>query len=218
MYNFQPRYYYRGLFLIKSKMIKTRVIALCCLVTFFACSTPTVTKKVLIIGRGKLTARDNAVTMTDGSGYVEETVEVTDEKPVSWNVTTPTGKTTVNIPEEKGFYILNLKTDTLVGSQQNLGSELSGRTITQEELKVKIDSLVQLTTGANVSSASHNYFVLPGQLIKVSQSTEAKIFGPFTKIPGSIEADKDGKAPEIFKFYTNTEMRELIARLRKNTI
>ena len=199
-------------------MIKTRFIALCCLITFFACSTPTVTKKVLIIGRGKITAKDNAVTMTDGSGYVEETVEVTDEKPVSWDVTTPAGKTTINIPEEKGFYILNLKTDTLVGSQQNMGTDLGGRTMTQEELKVKIDSLVKLTTGANVSASGHNYFVLPNQLIKVSPSTEAKIFGPFTKIPGSIEADKDGKAPEIFKFYTNTEMRDLIVRLRKNTI
>jgi hypothetical protein len=200
-------------------MKKLPFIALCSMVTMMACSTtPSVTKKVLIIGRGKITAKDNKVTMTDGSGYTEETVEVSGDKPVSWNVTTPAGATTINIPGEKGFYLLNLKTDTIVGSQQNLGNDLSGRTITQEELKVKIDSLVKLTTGRNVSSGSHNYFILPNQLIKVSPNAEAKIFGPFTKIPGSIEADKDGKAPEIYKFYTNSEMRDLIIRLKKNTI
>lgn len=198
-------------------MKKIRFIALCSIVTFFACNTP-VTKKVLIIGLGKITAQENNVTMTGTSGYTEETVEVKGDKQVSWNVTTPSGKTTVNIPDEKGFYILNLKKDTIVGSQQNMGQDLGGRTITQEELKVKIDSLVKLTTRANVNPSSHNYFILPNQLTKVSSNMEAKIFGPFTKIPGSLEADKDGKAPEIFKFYTNEEMRDLIARLKKNTI
>ncbi|MCW3079174.1 hypothetical protein [Segetibacter sp.] len=198
-------------------MKKLRLIALGCIVTILACNEP-VTKKVLVIGRGKITVQDNNVTMTDGTGYVEETVELKGDKAVSWNVTTGTGKTTVNVPEEKGIYILNLKTDTIVGSQQNIGQDLSGRTMTQEELKGKIDSLVELTKGANVSPGSHNYFILPNQLVKISPDMEAKIFGPFTKIPGSIEADKDGKLPPIFKFYTNTEMRDLIARLKKNTI
>lgn len=197
-------------------MKKVRFLALCSIVTFFACNTP-VTKKILIIGRGKITAQENNITMSGASGYTEETVEVKGDKAVSWNVTTPTGKTTVNIPAENGLYILNLKTDTIVGSQQNMGQDLGGRTITQEELKVKIDSLVKLTKGENVSPAGHNYFILPNQLIKVSPKVEAKIFGPFTKIPGSIDADKDGKAPEIYKFYTNTEMRQLITNLKKNT-
>ncbi|WP_147204619.1 hypothetical protein [Segetibacter aerophilus] len=198
-------------------MKRIHLIALFSIVTFLACNEP-VTKKVLVMGRGKIDAQENNITMTDGSSYVEETIEIKGDKPVTWNVTTPSGKTTVNIPEEKGFYILNLKTDTIVGSQQNIGQDLGGRTMTQEELKVKIDSLIKLTTGANISLGGHNYFILPNQLIKISPNTEAKIFGPFTKIPGSFEADKDGNAPEIYKFYTNTEMRDLIVRLKKNTI
>ncbi|MCW3113584.1 MAG: hypothetical protein JWR18_1980 [Segetibacter sp.] len=197
-------------------MKKTVFLALFSIATFLSCNTP-VTKKVLIIGRGKITAQDNNITMTNGAGYTEETVEVKGDKAVAWNVTTGTGKTTINIPEEKGFYILNLKTDTIVGSQQNLGQDLGGRTMTQEELKGKIDSLVKLTTGANVSFGGHNYFILPNQLIKISPNMEAKVYGPFTKIPRSIEADKDGKAPEMYKFYTNTEMRDLITKLTKNT-
>lgn len=205
------------MFFNDDNMKKIRFIAFCGIITLIACNEP-VTKKVLIIGRGKISAQENNITMTEGSGYAEETVEIKGDKPATWNVTTPSGKTTVNIPDEKGFYILNLKTDTIVGSQQNMGQDLGGRTMTQEELKVKIDSLVKLTTGANVNPGGRNYMIVPNQVIKVSSNMEAKIFGPFTKIPASIEADKDGKAPEIYKFYTNTEMRDLIVRLKKNTI
>lgn len=191
-------------------------IAFCSIVGFMACSSP-VTKKVLIVGRGKITANEKEVTMTDGSGYTEERIELHGDKPTDLSVTTPTGKTTINVPGDAGFYILSLRSDTIVGSEQNMGKDLGGRTISQEELKVKIDSLTKLTTGANVSAAGHNYFILPNQLAKVSSNMEAEVFGPFTKIPGSIEADKDGKAPEIYKFYTNGEMRELIANLKKMT-
>ena len=197
-------------------MNKFNLIAWCCIITLLACSSSP-SKKVLIMGRGAITANGNEITMKEGSGYSEETVEVSGEKAVSWNVTTPAGKTTINIPEEKGFYVLNLKTDTIVGSQQILGKDLSsGRTMTQEELKTKVDSLTKLTTGSNVSPGGHSYIILPNQLVKISSNTEAKVFGPFTKIPGTLEAD-DGKTPELYKFYTNSEMRQLIANLKKMT-
>lgn len=197
-------------------MIKKRLLALFSIVILIACNSP-VTKKVLIMGRGKITVKDNKITMNEGSGYAEETIEIRGDKPDSWTVTTATGKTTINIPEEKGFYILNLKTDTIVGSQQNIGKDLRGRTMSQEELKLNIDSLTKLTKGTNVSPGSHNFFILPNQLIKVSPNIEAKVFGPFIKIPGTIEVDKNGNAPEIYKFYTNSEMRDLITTLKKMT-
>lgn len=197
-------------------MNKLNFIAFCCISTLLACSSSP-SRQVLIMGRGAITAQENNITMKEGSGYSEETVEVSGEKATSWNVTTPAGKTTVNIPAEKGFYVLNLKNDTIVGSQQILGKDLStGRTMTQEELKIKVDSLTKLTTGSNVSPESHNYIILPNQLVKISSNTEAKIFGPFKKIPGTLEAD-NGKTPELYKFYTNSEMRQLIASLKKMT-
>lgn len=182
---------------------------------FSACNG-TANKKVLIMGRGAIATSGNDITIKDGSGYTEETVDVSGGKATTWNVTTPSGKTTVNIPEEKGFYILNTKTDTIVGSRQIFGKDISSnQTMTQEELKIKIDSLIKLTAGANISSAGNNYFVLPNELKKITDNTEAKIFGPFSKIPGTLESDKNGKAPEIYKFYTNSEMRDLIAHLKK---
>jgi hypothetical protein len=195
----------------------SQLLALCFIMAFFACSSP-VTKKVLVVGRGKITATGNDIKMNDDLATAEETVEVHGDKPVSYNVTTPTGKTTIEIPVDKGFYILNLRSDTLVGSLQVMGKDLGGRTISQEELKTKIDSLNKLTTGANVSPANHNFFILPNQLSKVTSNMDAKVFGPFNKIPSTIEADQNGKAPEIYKFYSNNELRQLIANLKKLTI
>ena len=198
-------------------MHKYILISLIAFAGLSACNSEA-NKKVLIMGRGSITANGNDITMKDGSGYTEEKVDVSEDKPVSWSVTTPMGKTTVNIPEEKGFYILNLKTDTIVGSQQIMGTDISSsRVISQEELKKKIDSLTKLTTGTNISAGGHSYIILPGQIKKISDNMDANVFGPFTKIPGTLEADKNGKAPEIYKFYTNGEMRQLISNLKKMT-
>lgn len=194
-----------------------KVFASLSLISLVACSTPT-NKRVLVLGRGKLTVKENNISMNDGSGYAEETADVMGDKAVTYNVTTPSGKTTLTIPEEKGFYVINLKTDTVVGSQQILGKNISSsRVISQEELKGNIDSLTKLTMGQNVSAANHNYFILPNQVVKVSDNMEAKVFGPFTKIPATLETDKNGNAPEIYKFYTNTELRQLINNFKKMT-
>jgi len=198
-------------------MKTSRILASLALISLVACSKPA-NKKVLVIGRGTLTVNENTITMNDGSGYAEQTVEVAGEEPVVYNVTAPAGKSTVTVPQEAGFYIVNLKTDTLVGSQQILGTDISSsRVITQEELKVKIDSLTKLTAGQNASAAAHSYFILPNHVSKISSNMEAQVFGPFTKIPSTLTKDKNGNMPEIYKFYTNTEMRQVINNLKKNT-
>lgn len=198
-------------------MIKYFRIGLISITAMFACNKPA-SKKVLIMGRGAITVSGNDITMKEGTGYTEETIEVSGDKPENRNVTTPSGKTNIEIPGEGGFYVLNLKADTIVGSQQIFGTDISSsRVITQEQLKKKIDSLTKLTTGVNISSSGHNYMILPNQLKKISANTEAKAFGPFTNIPATLEADKNGKAPEIYKFYTNGEIRQLVVTLKKKT-
>jgi len=192
-------------------------IVLISIIALFGCNS-SASKKVLIMGRGTISANGNDITMKDGTGYAEETIELSGDKPETRSVTTPSGTTKIEIPGEKGLYILNLKTDTVVGSQQIIGTDISStRVITQEELKKKIDSLTKLTTGANVSAAGHNYIIFPNQLKKITDNADAKAFGPFNKIPGTLEADKNGKAPEIYKFYTNSEIRDLIVSLKKMT-
>ena len=195
-------------------MKKLCLIAFAGFVSLTACKTE-IKKKVMIIGKGDISAEGANITLKGSSGSSDKTIDLGDE--TALQVNSPSGKTSVTVPDEPGFYILNLRADTIVGSRQNVGSDLGGRTITQEELKVKIDSLTQLTTGANVK-AGRSYLILPNQLIKITDNTGARVFGPFNKIPGSLDADENGKEPELYKFYTNTEMRELIANLKKMTI
>lgn len=196
-------------------MHKYIIITLIVSAAITACDS-TANKKVLIMARGTIATAGDDITIKDGSGYTEETVDVSEDKPVSWSITTPAGKTPVSIPGEKGFYILNLKTDTIVGSKQIMGTDISSnRVISQEELKKKIDSLTKLTTGANISPGGHTYIILPNQIKKITENMDARVYGPFSKIPGTLEADKNGKAPEIYKFYTNEEMRQLISNLKK---
>jgi hypothetical protein len=66
----------------------------------------------------------------------------------------------------------------------------------------------------NISEANRNYFIAPGKLVRITAETKAKVFGPFTTIPGGFDA---GSVPEIYKFYTLSEIREIIANLQKMT-
>lgn len=175
-------------------------------------------KKLLIMGRGAITANGTDITLKEGAGHAEQEIDLED-KVTDLSVDAGEGKKTMKIPAETGYYILNLKKDTLVGSLQKLGKDLSrADVITQEELKRTIDSLQQLTTGANVKAGGINSFILPNEIKKVSSNVDARVYGPFTGIPASIDPGKDGKDPELYKFYTNTQLRERIATLKKATI
>lgn len=196
----------------------TKIIYSVLLIAFVTSCNKPVTRKVVIMGRGKLKVENKSISMEDGTGYAEEISEITGNEPVEWDITTPQGKTKITVPEERGVYILNLKTDTLVGSLQIVGVDLSrSNQITQEELQWKIDSLTKLTKGDNVQLGGRNYFILPRQIIKVSPNINAKIFGPFTLISNTMEVDDKNELPEIYKFYTNTEMHQLIDKFKKMT-
>jgi hypothetical protein len=181
-----------------------------------ACNSAT-KKKVLVMGKGTLTASGNNVTYKEGAGYAETEVEIKDDKETTLNIEGGSTKT-VTIPAGAGLYILNLRVDTVVGSKQNLGSDLnSGSMITQEQLKVKIDSMTQLSQGNVPTGAKDVHIVLPNGVAKVSDNVNARVFGPFTKIPASLDADPDGKPLELYKFRTNNEMREVIKTMTEAT-
>jgi hypothetical protein len=92
---------------------------------------------------------------------------------------------------------------------QHTGVERQTR-VTQEQLAVQLDSLNKLVKGANISAAAKNYFIPPGKMEKISQFTNAKIFGPFSPVPSAFDA---GSVPEIYKFYKLSEVKEIIAKL-----
>jgi major membrane immunogen (membrane-anchored lipoprotein) len=182
------------------------------LVAFTACKGHE--KKILVYANSDVQV-DNTkthITVTDGGPHHEQELDFASGDPVTLDVQSPSGKLSLTASDD-GLYILNLKTDTVVGSKQHVGAEGEGR-ITQDALTQKLDSLKKLVADQNVSDANQNYFILPGKMARITPETQAKVFGPFTTVPGGFDA---GSVPAIYKFYSMKEMREIIASLQKMT-
>jgi len=144
----------------------------------FSCGKK-VERKVLVMGRGDIQVSDNNVVVKEGAGHAEKTVDL-EGGATELVVETDAGKRNVKVPAEEGYYILNLKKDTLVGSQQLLGADLSRNGVmTQEELKATIDSLEQMTTGANIKEGGRGTIIYPDEFKKVSSNGDARVYGPF---------------------------------------
>ena len=88
--------------------------------------------------------------------------------------------------------------------------EVKQTRITQDQLKFQLDSLNKLVKGENISAAAKNYFIVPGKMEKITQFTTAKIFGPFTPVPSAFDA---GSVPEVYKFYSISEVNDIISKL-----
>jgi hypothetical protein len=164
--------------LLQMKNIKSWA-AIAALAVLAACSGGP-SKKVLVMASGKLATDANnkgLIKLNPGTQHNETTLQFkADEKVVT--VESPTGKKEYALPED-GLYILNLKTDTLIGSYQSFGEGMGETRITQEKFQERIDSLQQLLLGQNVSDAKRNYFILPGDIKKVTANTDAQVFGPY---------------------------------------
>jgi hypothetical protein len=171
-------------------------------------------KKILVYASSEIQIDESGkkLTVTEGTTQVEKELDFSGADPVVLTVQSPTGNYSLEAKED-GYYLANLKPDTLVGSFQHVG-EVGYNRITQDQLKVQLDSLNQLISGQNVNAASKNYFIPPGHLVKITNEMNAKIFGPYSPIPRGFDASN---VPEIYKMYTNAQEREIIAKLKEMT-
>ena len=179
--------------------------------TFFflvACSSHQ--KKILIYANSKIVADESQknITVQDGTTQMEKELNFNSSSPVVLDITGPQGKYYVEATED-GYWLANLGMDTIVGSLQHTGSTKQTR-ITQEQLKVQLDSLNKLVKGTNISAAAKNYFILPGKIEKITSLTGVKIFGPYTPVPSAFDA---GSVPEVYKFYNINEMYDIVRKL-----
>ena len=174
---------------------------------FYSCSGGG--KKVVIMASGKIQVNGNNITLDPGSTHNEETI-VPDGDNIT--VTTPTGNKDFEV-KEPGLYLLNIKKDTLAGSYQKTGTDNSQIVITQENLWERVDSLTLLMKGQGVSEAKRNYSIPPMSIAKITKNTDAQIIGPFRKIPGSFDPSKEH---EVYKFFTNKEISDIIEKVKKN--
>jgi hypothetical protein len=186
----------------------TLIVCTACIVFFSSCSGDA--KKVVVMASGTITVKDNVITLDPSNRHNEQTIPVSADKLI---VKSPEGEVELPVPG-KGLYVLNLKKDTLVGSYQRVGAGEGEKKITREELSRRVDSLSQLMAGTNTGGSGRNFNIPPNKVAKISENAEAEIIGPFRKLPGSYEA---GKEHEIYKFYTNKEVVEIINRIKPLT-
>lgn len=170
------------------------------------------TKKVVVMASGKLSVNGENISLEPGTQHNEQTLTLSGDKLV---VSSGADKKEYAI-KETGTWLLNLQSDTLIGGYQAFGDAASREAkISQEQLQERMDSLQQLMVGQNQSEAKKNFFLAPRDLKKISAADNAIIVGPFKGMPASLQPDKDGKYPEVFKFVSNKDARETLERLEK---
>ncbi|HET7003080.1 MAG TPA: hypothetical protein VFI33_17270 [Puia sp.] len=193
-------------------MKKLSGLLLVALLFLGACSSHQ--KKVLLYADSKIQVDESKknISVEDGTTQVEQELDFNTGDPVVLNITGPKGKYTLEVKED-GLFLANLKNDTVVGSMQHVGESRHTR-ITHQELQLQLDSLNKLIKGENISASAKNYFIPPGQVVKISNLTNAKIFGPYQPVPSAFDASS---VPEIYKFYSLSEEKEIIAKLTEMT-
>jgi cell division protein YceG involved in septum cleavage len=198
----------RDLHVKKKHMKKSSCLLLSVVFFLGACSSHQ--KKVLLYADSKIRVDESQknIKVEDGTTQVEQELNFNSGDPVVLNISGPGGNYTLEIKED-GLFLANLKKDTVVGSMQHTGESRHTR-ITQQELQSQLDSLNKLVKGENISAAAKNYFIPPHQVVKISNLANAKIFGPYQPVPSAFDASS---VPEIYKFYSLSEEKEIIAKL-----
>ncbi len=175
-------------------------------------------KKVMVYASGKISNNNGDVlfSISPSNQHNEQEFDVTGKTSFQAKYGDETLSFDVNEP---GYYILNLKKDTLVGSLVNFGGEGMVSKLSAEDVDNMIDSTQKLLSGENASDANRTYNIVPKSIKNVGNSASIQVYGPYSNIPYEIKLDKDGNAPEILKFFTNPQRRkaldELNERLRK---
>lgn len=200
--------------------MKYSLIAVCAIALLAtACSSkPKGGKKLVVMSSGKLKPEGTTIGFEPGNQHNEVELKYDGAEKVTVTIKGPGGDKTYDLPED-GTYLLNLKSDTMIGSLVNFGGANGPASISTEQLHNIIDSTQQLILGQNASDEKKTYFLVPSSVKKISTNLNATLIGPYKNIPYKVEADKDGNAPEMYKFFTNKQKREalneLIQRMNK---
>ncbi|MBI2284023.1 MAG: hypothetical protein HYU71_09960 [Bacteroidetes bacterium] len=191
-----------------------KILFFCCAIALFA-SCKSKTLVVMSKGAADIDVAAKTIKAKDGAGHEETTVTLGGGS-IVFKLNTPAGEATVEL-KENGLYVVNVKNDTIIGGyQQYSDPSVSQQVITQEKLKQQIDSLQLLSEGKNVSAANRNFFILPNQAVKITDNTAAMIVGPYHRMRSAEKVD--GKVPEVYRFYSIREIREIIGKLQALTV
>ncbi len=190
-------------------------LACIALVLLAACSSNHV-KKVVVMANGKLTIDQTKqnIKLDPSNTHNEEELIFNGGDKITLKVESPNGAKTFDVNDD-GVYVLNLKVDTLVGGLVNYSATGRTASISREELDRMIDSTQQMLQGKNTSDEKKTYFIVPGNIKKISANADVRIVGPYKGIPYKVETDASGKPAEVYKFFTNKQKRESLDDLLK---
>jgi len=196
--------------------MKKTLILLLSIAVFTACSNNQ--KKILVITKGKAVIDKDAKTITateNANNQEEQTIEYNTADKITLQVKSQAGEKAIDI-SENGYYVLNAKPDTIIGSYQSYSAPKTTTTvISQDQIKHSIDSLQQLLAG-NASAANRNFYLPPNSAVKITDNMDAYIITPFHQVT-SIAQEGD-KAPEVYRFYTIKDVREFLSKLQSYTV
>ncbi|MFY8128291.1 MAG: hypothetical protein ACOVMM_07915 [Chitinophagaceae bacterium] len=191
--------------------MKKKLILFAAIATFFtACNSHT--KKVVIAYKGKTTIneKERTIEFKDGAAGGDKEVVIYSGDKATFTLNNEGAKTNFDIVDD-GYYLINARPDTLIGSFQNYGAaQTERRTVTQDMMLNSIDSLKNLVANKNISEQNKNFFILPFSSVKVTSNPKAVVIAPFHQI--STLEQVDGKAPEVYQFWTINEIRAKIEK------
>lgn len=170
------------------------------------------TRKLFVISSGEMKidkANPQTIQFEPSGQHNEEELSFDGKEKVTVTVAMKDGNKTFELPDE-GTYLLNLKSDTVIGSAVNYGNSGVPAKIDEAEVTRIIDSTQQLMAGKNASDTDKSFWLPPYTIHKISANNKAVILSPYKNIPYKIEVDEKGNAPEMYKFFTNTQKREAL--------
>lgn len=174
-------------------------------------------KKLVVISSGKFKVSEadpRQIEFEPGGQHNEQELTFPDKDQVTITVKTA-GTAQTYVINSDGTWLLNLKSDTVVGAWVNYGTVQKPAAVTSEDVLNMIDSTRQLMQGLNVSEVNRNYFLPPNTIRKISSNTAAILLSPYKLIPYKVELDEKGNAPEYYKFFTNSQKREALEDMLK---
>lgn len=200
-------------------MRKNSCLLILCLLVLASC-TEKPGKKVVVISSGKmqLDEKDKTqIVFTPGGQHNELILEMPGNmNSITIHIDSATKPFDV---KGEGLFVVNLKTDTIVGGIVNYGTEGIPSSISTEQLDHIIDSTRQLLAGLNTSDEKKTFNIPPMTVKKISGNSKENIIGPHTGIPGKVEVNSDGNAPVYYKFHTNSQkwvdLSNMLERLKK---
>lgn len=200
--------------------LRTAIILVACITLINACSSGGNAKKVVVMSSGKMnidSKNPGTINFEPGGQHNELEIQLS-EADKSVTVKSGGSDKVYDVPEN-GLYLLNLKSDTMIGNLVNLGSTGRAAHITADQLQHIIDSTLDLMHGIGASDEKKTYFLVPNSIKKITPNTNAQLLSPYKLIPNKVEVDEKGNPPEMYKFFTNPQKREsvddLLKRLKK---